>query len=153
MRIGLISDTHGLVRPEAVRALRGVDAIVMAGDIGKPHVLEELGSIAPLHAIRGNVDVGKWADPVPTRATVELGGRSIHVVHDIAEIDPADLAGVDVVVYGHSHKPAIESREGRLYVNPGSAGPRRFRLPITLAYLDIEPDGVSAELVELVEPR
>jgi hypothetical protein len=151
MRVGVISDTHGLVRPEALAALQGADAIVLAGDIGKPHVLDELRSIAPLFAIVGNVDVGKWADAIPATRTVELGGRRIHLVHDVSELDPEVADTVDVVVFGHSHKPLIEWRDDVLFLNPGSAGPRRFKLPITLAHLDVDENGIDAHLVQLVE--
>jgi putative phosphoesterase len=147
-RIGLISDTHGLLRPQALEALQGSEHIVHAGDIGGPEILAALERIAPVTAVRGNNDVGPWARAVPERDTVDIAGVRIHVVHDIAEVDP-DLQGVHAVVTGHSHKPKAEMRNGVLFVNPGSAGPRRFTLPISLGYLLVEHATVKAELVEL----
>lgn len=144
MRIGLIADTHGLLRPEAAAALAGVDAIVHAGDIGKPQVLAALAELAPVHAIRGNVDAG-WAAALPDTLTVALGGVVLHVLHDLKSL-PAEIGGIDVVVAGHSHQPMIERRDGRLIVNPGSAGPRRFRLPVSVGYLDIRDGVASARL-------
>jgi putative phosphoesterase len=150
MRIGLISDTHGLLRPEAVDALRGCDHIVHGGDICGAHVLEALGDIAPVTAVRGNNDIGPWAAAIPERATVQLGPIRLHVLHDLADldIDPAK-EGVRVVVTGHSHKPVVAERGGVLYVNPGSAGPRRFKLPIALAELAVEGDSLKARIIEL----
>jgi uncharacterized protein len=135
---GLISDTHGLLRPEATQALAGVDLIIHAGDIGTPEVLDALASLAPLHAVRGNNDRGAWARQIPETEALELGGASIYVLHDVNELDldPA-VAGFAAVVAGHSHRPAIELREGVLYINPGSAGPRRFSLPVTVGFLEI----------------
>lgn len=149
--VGLISDTHGLLRPEAVDVLRGVDHLIHAGDVGKPDLLEPLSAIAPLTVVRGNVDHGAWADSLPDTAEIELGGRFIHVRHILEELDlEPSAAGFDVVVYGHSHKPDIEHRRGVLYVNPGSAGPRRFRLPVTVALLHLTEKAPRAELVTLV---
>ena len=149
MRIGLISDTHNLVRPEALDALRGCAHIIHAGDICKRDVLDGLASLAPLTVVRGNNDVGDDVARLPEHARIELGGATIHVVHDIADV-PKQLDGIDVVVTGHSHKPLIEHRNGVLFVNPGSAGPRRFKLPITLALLDIDDGKLEAHLVALV---
>jgi uncharacterized protein len=143
MRIGIISDTHGLLRPEATDRLAGVDYIIHAGDIGRPEVISELRKIAPIMAIRGNIDRGEWAAEYPDTAVVKLGGRSIYVLHNLKELDldPA-AAGIDVVVSGHSHRPKIETVRGVLYLNPGSAGPRRFTLPIALATLELTGDAL-----------
>lgn len=139
-RIGLISDTHGLLRPEAIRALAGVQHIIHAGDIGAANILEELRAIAPVDAVRGNNDKGRWAAGIPESLALDLGGVRIHVIHDVKEMDlDPRAAGFDVVVSGHSHKPQVVEREGVCFVNPGSAGPRRFKLPITVGYLDLEP--------------
>lgn len=138
MRIGLISDTHGLLRPEAVERLAGVEHIIHAGDIGAPGVIEGLRRIAPVTAIRGNVDRGAWAAAYPPTEFVKLGGRLFHVLHDVKQLDLDPVAaGIDVVVSGHSHRPKIETVDGVLYINPGSAGPRRFTLPIALATLEV----------------
>jgi hypothetical protein len=138
MRLGLISDTHGLLRPQAVAALQGSDRIVHAGDIGKPEILEQLAAIAPVTAVRGNNDTGAWAQQIPQRKTFELDGVAIHLLHDLHElaIDPA-AAGIRVVIAGHSHRPLIEDRAGVLFINPGSAGPRRFKLPVSVGMLEI----------------
>jgi putative phosphoesterase len=143
----LISDTHGLLRPEALQALSGVQRIIHAGDIGDPGILEELRAIAPLAAIRGNNDRGQWATRLPATLTLTIGGLVIHVLHDIKglDLDPA-AEGVDVVVSGHSHQPAITRREGVLLVNPGSAGPRRFSLPVCIGYLRIRSGLVRGRL-------
>lgn len=151
-RIGLISDTHGLVRPQALDALRGVDHVLHAGDIIKPDILDALSGIAPLTAVRGNNDHGAWADRLPEWTTVSFGAVRVHLVHDLADlaIDPrAD--GVHVVVSGHSHKPVVQERAGLLYINPGSAGPRRFRLPISVGELLVEGTAVSARIISLDE--
>jgi len=150
MRIGVISDTHGLLRPEALAALQGCDRIIHAGDIGKPEVLEGLRGLAPLDAIRGNVDSGDWAVAIPDRLDLVIGGLRMHVTHDLKTmgIDPV-AEGVDVVIAGHSHQPKIEQVNGVLYLNPGSAGRRRFKLPISLALLDIEDGQPRAQLVTL----
>jgi uncharacterized protein len=138
--IGLISDTHGLLRPEAVRALSGLHHIIQAGDIGGPEILEKLRAIAPVDAVRGNNDKGEWAAQIPLYLALELEGVSIHVLHDVQEMDvDPRAAGFDVVVSGHSHKPLVTERDGVKFVNPGSAGPRRFSLPVTIARLDVTP--------------
>lgn len=150
-RIGLISDTHGLLRPEALAALQGCDHIVHAGDIGDAAILGALAAIAPLTAVRGNNDLGEWAERLPLSARIAVRDRVIHVVHDIADLQIERENGrVDVVVSGHSHRPRMERRAGLLYVNPGSAGPRRFRLPITVAELMLGEGGIDARIVELV---
>ena len=148
--IGVISDTHGLVRPEAVAALRGAEMILHAGDVGNPQVLEALRGIAPVVAVRGNNDKGDWADDLPAWEVVEVEAASIYMLHDLKEIDisPAG-AGFRVVVSGHSHKPSVEERKGVLYLNPGSAGPRRFNLPVSIARLTVAGERVSAEVIEL----
>ena len=152
MRIGLVSDTHGMLRPQALAALRGSDHIIHGGDIGKDgSILEQLRATAPVTAVLGNNDTGAWADGIREAETVELAGVRIHVVHDLKAlaIDPA-AAGIGVVVSGHSHKPLLERRGGMLYVNPGSAGPRRFKLPVSVAELVIAADGgVTARIIEL----
>jgi putative phosphoesterase len=149
-RIGLVSDSHGLMRPEALAALAGVDRIVHAGDVGAPEVLERLGEIAPVVAVRGNNDRGSWAEALPTSNVVEIGGASLYVLHDVAELDldPA-AAGFHAVVSGHSHRPGIDTRGGVLFVNPGSIGPRRFTLPVSLALLHVSRTGLRAQLIEL----
>jgi len=148
--IGVISDTHGLLRPEAVEALRGVELILHAGDVGSPEVLDALQGIAPVVAVRGNNDKGAWAEELPAWEVAEVGVVFIYMIHDVKEIDlsPA-AAGFQVVVSGHSHKPSVEERKGVLYVNPGSAGPRRFKLPISVARLTVSGETISAEVVEL----
>jgi len=150
IRVGLVSDTHGLLRPEAVEVLRGSDFIVHGGDIGGAAILEALAAIAPLTVVRGNNDREPWAEAIAETAFLRAGGVLIHAIHDLSQlgIDPA-AAGVRVVVSGHSHKPRIETRDGVLYVNPGSAGPRRFRLPIAVAELVIDGDAVTARIIEL----
>jgi putative phosphoesterase len=150
MQVGVISDTHGLLRPEAVAALQGVDLILHAGDIGKPEVLAGLGAIAPVVAIRGNNDTGEWATTIPDRETVTIGDISVHMLHIIKELnlDPQGT-GIQVVVSGHSHKPLIEERAGVLFLNPGSAGPRRFKLPISVAHLQINGTHINARIIEL----
>ncbi|KND58388.1 putative phosphoesterase [Candidatus Burkholderia verschuerenii] len=150
MRVGLISDTHNLVRPEALDALRGVDHIVHAGDICRRDVLDTLAQLAPLTVVRGNNDMADDIATLPEHVRIELAGATLHVVHDIADV-PATLDGIDVVVTGHSHKPLIERRDGVLFVNPGSAGPRRFKLPITIALLDIDGERIDARIVQLTQ--
>jgi uncharacterized protein len=148
--VGVISDTHGLLRPEAVAALEGVDAIVHAGDIGGAEILDALRRMAPLVAVRGNNDRDAWAASLPEIAKMEIGGTLIWVVHDLKELaeDPA-IANVSVVISGHSHCPRIERRAGLLLLNPGSAGPRRFRLPVAVARLYLAPARPRAEIIEL----
>ena len=150
MILGVISDTHGLLRPEAVQALRGVDRIIHAGDVGDPQVLAALESIAPVAAVRGNNDRGGWAQALPHTQLIDAAGSLIYVIHDVAELDldPA-AAGISVVVAGHSHRPDQHERDGVLWFNPGSAGPRRFKLPIALGRLIIEDGAVRAEIVTL----
>lgn len=148
--IGVISDTHGLVRPQAVDALRGVEMILHAGDVGDRRVLETLEGIAPVVAVRGNNDKGEWAEALPVWEVVEVGHISVYMLHDLKEIDVSPAgAGFRVVVSGHSHKPSVEERRGVLYVNPGSAGPRRFSLPVSVALLKLEGEAVSARVIEL----
>jgi putative phosphoesterase len=138
------------MRPEALDALRGSDLIIHAGDIGDPAVLEALGKLAPVRAIRGNNDRGGWASRLPTREVVEVGGRAIYVMHNLAEFDPDPAAaGFSVVVSGHSHKPLVQQREKVLFVNPGSAGPRRFTLPVTVGRLTLRSAGCEADIVQL----
>lgn len=150
MRIGLISDTHGLLRPEALAALQGCAQIIHAGDIGKPQVLDGLRTIAPLEAIRGNIDTADWALELPERLDLRIGGLTLHVLHDLKQLDIDPLAaGIDVVIAGHSHKPKVERRDGVLYINPGSAGPRRFSLPISLALLELNDGDAQVELISL----
>jgi len=149
--VGVISDTHGLLREEALAALRGSDVILHAGDIGSPEVLKALERIAPTHAVRGNNDRDAWGRSLPLTEVVQLGAHLVYLLHDIADIDvdPA-AAGFAAVIYGHSHKPRIEERDGVLYLNPGSAGPRRFTLPIAVARMQVSAHGLEAELIDLV---
>jgi uncharacterized protein len=148
--IGVISDTHGLLREEAVDALRGSAQILHAGDIGTPEVLAGLREIAPVTAVRGNVDRGAWARGIPDHEVVEVEGVSIYMLHILAELDlKPEAAGLAAVVYGHSHVPKSEMRNGVLYFNPGSAGPRRFKLPVTVGKLVVEGGAVRGEIVEL----
>ncbi len=152
MRLGIISDTHGLLRPEAINALRDVDHILHAGDVGKPEILDQLREIAPVTAIRGNVDKGEWAQVLPFTEVFDAEGTYLYMVHDREDLDLDPVAaGFQVVVFGHSHKPLTETRDGVLYLNPGSAGPFRFKLPVTLAYLDLTDEGPKVEMVELVK--
>jgi len=166
LTVGLISDTHGLLRPQAVEALRGVHRIIHAGDIGgeeitrrsraspsgppcraSSEILAALRALAPVDAVRGNNDRGSWAERIPTELTLEIGGVAVHVLHDLKELemDPVQ-AGVKVVIAGHSHKPDVREQAGVLYVNPGSAGPRRFRLPVTVAHLHIASGTATARI-------
>jgi len=149
-RVGLISDTHGLLRPEAAGFLRGSDFIVHAGDIGDTEVIEALRALAPVTVVRGNNDRGAWADGIGATEVLQVGDVFIYVLHDLAELDLDPVAaGFQVVVSGHSHKPLVERRDGVLYVNPGSAGPRRFKLPIAVAELMILDRSVDARIVQL----
>ncbi|AMO25354.1 phosphodiesterase [Ramlibacter tataouinensis] len=150
LRIGLISDTHGLLRPQALEALRGCDRILHAGDVGHPAVLQDLAALAPVTAVRGNNDTGPWAQALPETDLLQLGEIRLYLLHDLAQlaIDPR-VAGVRVVVSGHSHQPGIAQRDGVLYVNPGSAGPRRFKLPVAVGELAIAGPSVSPRIVPL----
>jgi putative phosphoesterase len=148
-RIGIISDTHGLLRPEAERRLAGVDHIVHAGDIGRPEIVDALRGIAPVTAIRGNVDTSEWAREYADTELVRVAGKSIYVLHDLKTLHIDARAGINVIVSGHSHVPKVQTIDGILYLNPGSAGPRRFRLPITLATLEVTPDGMRPEIHDL----
>lgn len=149
-RVGVVSDTHGLLRPAVLEKLQGVDHIIHAGDVDRPDILEALEKIAPTSTVRGNVDRGIWAQALPYTRTLELGGHILYVLHDLGQLnlDPA-AAGFAAVIYGHSHQPAIEKKDGVLYLNPGSIGPRRFTLPISMARLRLHEEGVEAELIEL----
>jgi uncharacterized protein len=151
--VGVISDTHGLVRPQALASLAGSDLIVHAGDIGSPDVLVRLRQLAPVIAVRGNNDRGAWARSLPQSATIEVAGRRLHVLHDVTTLglDPI-AAGLDVIVAGHSHQPRIDRRHGVLFLNPGSAGPRRFTLPVAVARLRVKDGRLDAEIVELAVP-
>ena len=149
-RIGIISDTHGLLRQEAVAFLRGSDLIIHGGDIGHADILEGLASLAPVTAVRGNNDHGPWAEKVAEKEVLQVEEVFIFVLHNIAELDLDPVAaGFQVVVSGHSHKPSVEERDGVLYVNPGSSGPRRFKLPVAVAELVVAGKSVRARLVEL----
>lgn len=150
-RIGLISDTHNLVRPEALLHLQGCETIIHAGDICDPAVLDALRQIAPVTAVRGNNDTGEWARAIPTHATLTVQQVKILVVHDQADLDvDPRREGIKVVVTGHSHKPLIDERDGVLYVNPGSAGPRRFKLPVSAGLLEVDGTRATASLHQLV---
>lgn len=149
-RIGVISDTHGLLRPEALAALAGVSHILHAGDVGSAEVLTGLRAIAPVRAVRGNNDTAPWANDLPQSDTLEVAGRSLYVLHEIAHltVDPA-AAGFAAVITGHSHKAAVFSKDGVVFVNPGSAGPRRFKLPVTVAVLEVSSERIDAKIHEL----
>jgi uncharacterized protein len=149
--VGLISDTHGLLRKEALTALQGCDLIIHAGDVGKPEIIDELCAVAPVVAVRGNIDKGSWASGLPITAVAEAGSMFLYVLHDVEQLDldPA-AAGFQFVISGHSHKPGRTDRSGVMYVNPGSAGPRRFRLPVTVARLDLRQSPASVEFINLV---
>ncbi len=150
LRIGVISDTHGLLRPEAREFLRGCNHIIHAGDVGSENVLRELSVIAPVTVVRGNNDQGPWATALPETELVQFGELFVYVIHDLAQLDiEPQAAGVGVVVSGHSHQPAIQERNAVLYVNPGSAGPRRFKLPIAVAELNVSGKSVTSRIVEL----
>jgi uncharacterized protein len=149
--IGVISDTHGLLRPEALAALRDSAYIIHGGDIGDRTILEELAKIAPVIAIRGNVDRESWAKKVPSTSVLEVQGVSIYILHNLAELElKPEAAGFGVVVYGHSHAAKQETKNGVLYFNPGSAGPRRFRLPVTVGRLTVKDGKALGEIVEIV---
>jgi putative phosphoesterase len=148
--IGVISDTHGLLRPEALAALRGSEHIIHAGDVGAPEILEKLATIAPVTAVRGNVDQEAWARKLPQTEVIEISGVSIYVLHDLAQLDlKPEASGFDVLIFGHSHIPEQETRNGVLYFNPGSAGPRRFKLPISVGRLIAEQGKIRGEFVTI----
>lgn len=150
LRVAVISDTHGLLRPEATAFLRGCNHIVHAGDIGSEQVLQELSAIAPVTAVRGNNDKGPWARALPETELAQFGEVLAYVIHDLAQLDiEPQAAGVTVVVSGHSHQPLIQERDSVLYVNPGSAGPRRFKLPIAVAELNVAGKSVTSRIVQL----
>ncbi|MGH7231970.1 MAG: metallophosphoesterase family protein [Nitrospiraceae bacterium] len=151
-RIGVISDTHGLLRPEAISALQGSDLIIHAGDIGTKAILDRLHTIAPVLAVRGNNDTGPWAENIPATRIETIGGVTVQILHDAKEL-VAPCARCRVVISGHSHRPCIIERHGLLFMNPGSAGPRRFSLPVSVARLDVHGDTFSARLIELDVPR
>lgn len=152
MRLGIISDTHGLLRPEAARALSGVDLIVHAGDVGSPEVLTKLKALAPVFAVRGNVDTESWAKELPATVIVDAGSASLYVLHNLRELDlRPEAAEFDAVISGHTHQAEQWEREGVLYLNPGSAGPRRFQLPVTLALVDLGSEPWKLEIVDLLQ--
>jgi putative phosphoesterase len=150
LTIGLISDTHGLLRPGALRALSGVHHIIHAGDIGGPEILAKLRTIAPVDAVRGNNDKGGWAATVPLTLALQFEGVGIHVLHDIKELAEPAAARLQVVVAGHSHRPAVTNRDGVLFVNPGSAGPRRFSLPVSIGYLEVAAGIAHARILKIL---
>jgi len=153
MRIGIISDTHGLLRPEAERTLEGVDLIVHAGDVGHPDILRKLKRIAPVFAVRGNVDTAEWAKELPLTAAIEAGGASFYVLHNLRELDlQPEAAKYNFVISGHTHVPEQTERNGVLYINPGSAGPRRFSLPVTLAVLELGKKPWKLTILPLLDP-
>jgi uncharacterized protein len=148
--IGVISDTHGLLRPEALAALRGSDYIIHAGDVGDPAILGRLAETAPVTAVRGNADRGEWARQLPMSNTLDVGGTTIYVLHKLADLDlKPEAAGFAAVIYGHSHAPVQELKNGVLFFNPGSAGPKRFRLPVSVGKLTLALTGVRAEIIRL----
>jgi putative phosphoesterase len=149
-KIGVISDTHGLVRKSVLKSFKGVDLIVHAGDVGEPKVLDTLQTVAKVHPVRGNVDGGKWTNNLPLTEVVEVGQVYLYVLHDLGslELDPA-AAGFNAVISGHSHIPKVENRDDILYLNPGSAGPKRFDYPISIAFLYIKGTSIETEIVEL----
>jgi hypothetical protein len=150
MKIGVLSDTHGLLRSEAIDALQGVDHILHAGDVGDPRILDRLRALAPVTAIRGNIDTSGPCGALPATEAVELEGHLVYLVHSLADLDVDPVvAGIGAVIYGHSHKPALENKNGVLYLNPGSAGPRRFSLPLGVAILHLTPGNMQAELIPL----
>jgi putative phosphoesterase len=150
--VGIISDTHGLLRPEALQALRGSDHLIHAGDVGDPQILTELGRLAPLTAIRGNIDRDAWANRLPETEALEIAGKSFYILHDRNQLDlDPQAAGFAAVISGHSHKPSVETIKNVLYLNPGSAGPRRFKLPITVGRITITGDQLSPEIITLID--
>jgi putative phosphoesterase len=152
MKVGVISDTHGLLRPEALTALEGCEKIIHAGDIGSPEILDQLASIAPLHVVRGNNDQDAlWTENLPDLLRFDVNGWQALLVHDIVDVPVLLEPGIKLVITGHSHKPCIEWRGGQLYLNPGSAGRRRFKLPVTLALLEITATSIEPRLIYLLE--
>jgi hypothetical protein len=150
MLLGLISDTHGLLRPEALAALQGSEQILHAGDIGSAEILDKLAAIAPVIAVRGNVDTQTWSRGLPETELFEAEGVTIYMLHDRATLDlKPEAAGISAIIYGHSHQPKIEEKNGVLYINPGSAGPGRFKLPVSVGKLEIKKGKLIAELIEL----
>jgi uncharacterized protein len=150
MLLGLVSDTHGLLRPEVLSALQGVDQILHAGDVGAPEILTALKKIAPVTAIGGNVDTQPWARALPETELIEVDGTTIYILHDLSRLDlKPEAVQIAAVIYGHSHQPKIEEKNGVLYINPGSAGPRRFNLPITVGKLEIKKGKPIAEIIHL----
>ena len=149
-QIGVIADTHGLVRPEAVDALKGSSLIIHAGDSGKPEVLEALNGIAPVIAVRGNIDKGSWSQSLPFSEVVGIGQSWLYVIHELSNLDlDPRAAGFAAVIFGHSHQPSIETRDGVIFLNPGSAGPRRFKLPISVAIIEVKENILAPKLIEL----
>ncbi|MFO1144402.1 MAG: metallophosphoesterase family protein [Amaricoccus sp.] len=152
MLLGVISDTHGLLRPEALAALTGVEHIIHAGDIGSPDIVPRLREIAPVTAIRGNVDTQAWARELPSWEAVTLASRTFYIIHDLGDLDLDPVgAGFDMVISGHSHMPKIETRQGVVFLNPGSAGPRRFRLPVTIATVDLSAEPLRPVMQRIVD--
>jgi len=152
LKIGIISDTHGLLRPEAITAMQGVDVILHGGDVGDEDILDQLAEVAPVFTVRGNVDYQQWCGRLPNILTLNFGDLKIHMVHDIAYLDRSILDDVSLVIYGHSHRPEVLEKGGVVYLNPGSAGPRRFNLPVTLARLHWirNEKNIQPELIHLV---
>ncbi|VVP41140.1 metallophosphoesterase family protein [Pseudomonas fluorescens] len=151
MKTAIISDTHGLLRPEALTAIQGCDLILHAGDIGSPEILDQLSQIAPVQAVRGNNDLNlPWAANIPDHLSLDLNGWQTLLIHDIADVPALLAANTRLIITGHSHKPLIEWRDNRLYLNPGSAGRRRFKLPVTLALLDVRADALEPQLIHLL---
>ena len=151
MKTAIISDTHGLLRPEALTAIQGCDLILHAGDIGSPEILDHLSQIAPVQAVRGNNDLDlPWAANIPDHLSLDLNGWPTLLIHDIADVPPHLAANTRLIITGHSHKPLIEWRDNRLYLNPGSAGRRRFKLPVTLALLEVRADALEPQLIHLL---
>jgi len=152
MGVGIISDTHGLLRPEALSALQGVELIIHAGDVGGPEILSRLKEMAPVFAVRGNVDTQPWANELPETTMIEVARTSFYVLHNLQKLDlKPEVAGFQVVVTGHTHQPEQYERNGVLYLNPGSAGPRRFHLPVTLAILDVRKMPLRPEILTLLQ--
>lgn len=150
-KVGIISDTHGLVRTEAIKYLKGCELIIHAGDVGKPEVIHILKKIAPVVAVRGNVDKNDWAEELPKTEVIEIANKLIYVIHDISKLDlNPRAAGFNMIIYGHSHKPKKETVDGVIYLNPGSAGPGRFNLPISLALMKVDKNAIDVSIIELI---